>query len=146
MKKMKNKIIIIYLIITLLISINVLIGCIESPSDQTVIIKGKGRRYSTIMDAIHDAENGDTIIAGKGIYNESLVIDKSISLIGKGKNLTIINGNLTGDVIYISANHVTITGFTIQNSGNQRNYRHSHRGRYTLRSTAENQRTKRILF
>ena len=47
------------------------------------------------------------------------MVDKSISLIGEDKNTTVIDGGEIDDVIYISANDVTISGFTIQNSGDE---------------------------
>ena len=98
-------------------------GCIDdipyTPEDHSVVIEGKEDIYSTITDAINNAVNGDTILVGAGLYNESLIINKSITLVGDGKDTTTISGNLTGDVIYVSADYVTITGFTIQNAGNQ---------------------------
>jgi len=39
----------------------------------------------SIQDAINNAEDGDIIVIEEGIYRENLVINKSISLIGKGK-------------------------------------------------------------
>jgi nitrous oxidase accessory protein len=97
-------------------------GCTDDTSnvsDQSVIIEGKGDIYSTITDAINNAVNNDTILVGAGLYNESLIINKSITLAGDGKETTIISGNLTGDVIYVSVDYVTITGFTIQNAGTE---------------------------
>jgi nitrous oxidase accessory protein NosD len=95
-------------------------GCTDDTSnvsDHSVVIEGKEDIYSTITDAINNAVNGDTLLVGAGLYNESLIINKSITLVGDGKETTIISGNLTGDVIHISISHVTITGFTIQNAG-----------------------------
>ena len=97
-------------------------GCTDDTynfSNDSVVIEGKEDIYSTITDAINNAIDGDTILVGAGLYNESLIITKSITLVGDGKDTTIISGNLTGDVIHISISHVTITGFTIQNAGNQ---------------------------
>ena len=48
--------------------------------------------YSTITDAISNAEEGDTIFVKKGNYdgplNQTLVIDKSISLVAEDVNST----------------------------------------------------------
>jgi len=52
-----------------------------------------------------------------GIYHESIVIDKPLSLIGESKENTIIIGPGSGDVIYISSDKVTVNGFTVENSG-----------------------------
>jgi hypothetical protein len=53
----------------------------ESTNEVTII--GSNKKYSSISNAIDAAESGDKIIIGSGIYNESLVINKNISIIGK---------------------------------------------------------------
>ncbi|RLI45869.1 hypothetical protein DRO69_04350 [Candidatus Bathyarchaeota archaeon] len=73
--------------------------------------------YPTVQAAIDAAGPEDTIIVKKGIYYERLVIDKSVSLFGEDKMLTVIDGNGTGSVVTINANNVSLSGFTIKNSG-----------------------------
>jgi parallel beta-helix repeat protein len=74
--------------------------------------------YSSIQSAIDAANSGDTIFVYNGIYHENVVINKDgISLVGEDKDTTIINGSGTGDVCYIAADWVDITGFTICNAG-----------------------------
>jgi len=70
-----------------------------------------------IQDLIDNASDGDIIYIPSGIYYENIVINKSISLIGEDKNITIIDGKYFNNVVYISADKVTISGFKIQNSG-----------------------------
>ena len=53
---------------------------------------------------------------GNGYTIENLTIDKSIYLIGENRNSTIIDGKQIGDVIVVSTNKVTISGFTITGS------------------------------
>ena len=72
--------------------------------------------YEKIQWAIGNASAGDTIFVRAGTYYEHVAINKSISLIGESKYNTILDGNGTGTVIDITANNVTISGFTIQNS------------------------------
>lgn len=50
-----------------------------------------------------------------------MFVNKSVTIIGEGKETTIIDGNLLGDVLYVTADWVNISGFTIQNSGNTNN-------------------------
>jgi len=72
--------------------------------------------YTKIQDAIDNATDGDTIFVYNGTYKENIIINRSIILIGENRNTTIIDGERIGDVVNISANGVTIQGFTIRNS------------------------------
>ncbi len=71
--------------------------------------------YSKIEWAISNATEGDTIFVKSGTYNEFLVINKTLSLVGENKESTIINGQQEGPAILIRQNKVTVTGFTILN-------------------------------
>ncbi len=73
--------------------------------------------YSSIQDAIDDAENGDTVFVydDSSPYYETLEVDKSIRLIGENKVTTIIDGEKIDNVISIIADEVNISGFTIRN-------------------------------
>ncbi len=75
--------------------------------------------YATIQEAINAPEtlDGHTILVDEGIYYEHVVVNKSLFLIGEGMNTTIIDGNQTGTTFYVTANSVSISSFTIQNSG-----------------------------
>lgn len=79
-----------------------------------------GLDYAGIQEAIDAPEtvSGHTILVDAGRHYENLVINKSISIIGENRHTTIIDGR-TGfpwvdTVIYISANGVTLAGFTIR--------------------------------
>lgn len=80
-----------------------------------VIRVGNGHTIKTINKAIEKAISGDTIEVLTGAYNENIIISKSIYL--RGINFPSIDGNKTGNVILITADHVTIDGFEIKNSG-----------------------------
>jgi len=71
--------------------------------------------YTTIQEAINVAEEGDTIYVRAGIYYEKIVINKNdLTLIGENKDTTIIDGNWTETVIKITANNVSVSGFTMR--------------------------------
>ncbi len=72
--------------------------------------------YARIQWAVGNASAGDTIIVSSGTYYEHVIIDKSLTLLGENGQ-TIIDGNNTGYVVTITADDVTISGFTIKNSG-----------------------------
>jgi nitrous oxidase accessory protein len=66
--------------------------------------------YLTIQTAIDHASEGDTIYVKTGTYVENPVINKSISLIGEDRDVTVID--VTAG-LKVESNKVTITGFTI---------------------------------
>ena len=94
----------------------------SSTNGNILHVGGSGpNNYTTINEALQDASNGDTIFVYPGIYHERLSIKKSINLIGKNRNTTIIDGRVY-DVVTILADSVIISGFTIQNSGSGANW------------------------
>ncbi len=72
--------------------------------------------FPTINSAIGNASQGDTILVKNGVYNENLVIDKPLMIVSENKS-SIIDGGGKGSVVWIKADNVGISGFTIQNSG-----------------------------
>ena len=72
-----------------------------------------------IQEAINANEtlNGHTIFVEEGIYYENVVVNKSLTLIGENREITIIDANGTGDVIDVKVDGVVIESFTIRNSG-----------------------------
>jgi len=71
--------------------------------------------YTSIQEAIKNANEGDTIFVRNGTYYEHVKIDKSLTLVGENRSTTVIDGNKTGIVVYVMANNITLSGFTIQN-------------------------------
>jgi len=76
--------------------------------------------YTKIQDAINDSRFGDTVYVydESSPYNEFLVINKTINLVGENKDTTIIKAydKIKYDIIQLNANGVHLNGFTIQNS------------------------------
>jgi parallel beta-helix repeat protein len=72
--------------------------------------------YSTIQEAIDQANPDDIIHVSSGTYHETLFIDKTLTLIGEDKVNTIIVGDGSGStVIQANLTTVNISGFTITN-------------------------------
>jgi len=85
----------------------------------TLYVGGSGpNNYSKIQDAIDDASDGDTVFVydDSSPYHENLLVDKSISLIGENTETTVIDGGFDLVVIWVVANSVTISGFTLRNA------------------------------
>ena len=75
--------------------------------------------YATIQAAVNAANNGDMIIVSPGEYNESIDIDKEISVIGRDHRKTVIYGEGDHRGFYVRADNVTISGFTLNNCESQ---------------------------
>lgn len=78
-------------------------------SGATIIVGSGG----TIQDAIDNATAGDTIIIGNGTYNEIIVINKTLTILGNSSERVWIIGNGTGSVITVSSPHVNISGISV---------------------------------
>lgn len=111
------------LIVTILVSVhfnpNTILAPVNAQSTWTVDDNGPAD-YRKIQEAVNAASPGDTIYVRNGTYIENIIINKTITLIGENRDGTIIDGNLTSTIIRINrANNVTVTGFTMQNSGRE---------------------------
>ena len=72
--------------------------------------------FRTIQSAIDAAKNGDTVLVEAGIYKEkNIIIQKSIVL--KGINFPILDGEHKYEIISIKAKNATIDGFKMQYGG-----------------------------
>jgi parallel beta-helix repeat protein len=84
----------------------------------TLYVGGSGPgNYSSIQSAINDASEGDTVFVydDSSPYYEYIDLDKSISLMGENRETTVIDGGFEFEVIYVIANNVMISGFTLRN-------------------------------
>lgn len=80
-----------------------------------VIDVSPGGDVATISQALERAQAGDTIRVHGGVYEEHIVIDKPLALIGVG--MPVIDGGGKGTVVSVSAPGSSIKGFVIRGSG-----------------------------
>ncbi|GAG59931.1 unnamed protein product, partial [marine sediment metagenome] len=74
----------------------------------------KTHPFNTITEGIEIVASGKSVMVAEGTYNEQLIINKGITLQGAGKESTLISGfEYSGNLITITADDVTISGFTI---------------------------------
>lgn len=78
--------------------------------------------FATIQEAINAAANGSTILVNNGVYHESPVVNKTLTLLGADKQGTIIEGARLetaysgfGAGITVTADNTTVNGFTVRN-------------------------------
>jgi len=77
---------------------------------------GKNKSVQSIQKALAIAQNGDTVLVYAGLYKEgNIFIKKSIVL--KGINFPVLDGENKYEIISISANDVTVDGFKVQHAG-----------------------------
>jgi parallel beta-helix repeat protein len=77
-----------------------------------------GLNYTSIQEAINAPETvtGHTIFVDAGTYYESVVVNKTVSLIGEDNDTTIVDGNGASQVLQIETDGVSVSGFTVMNS------------------------------
>jgi hypothetical protein len=101
-----------------------LIGAGSAWAHKTVC--STGCAYSSIQSAINAASPGATITIGPGSYTENLVVNKSVTLDGSGKNTTIYpavsnpvcgGGSLCGgsasNIVLVEADNVTVENLVL---------------------------------
>lgn len=72
--------------------------------------------FNTIQAAINAAENGQSLYVYNGEYEENIVINKTLWIIGEYSNTPTIDGQGLGKVVSITADSVTLTNFRIERS------------------------------
>ena len=74
-----------------------------------------GADYTKIQDAIDNATSGDTIIVYNGTYNENIIVNKKLDIIGSGDSNIIGVDEIEGKpVVLIEVNEVILSKFKIQ--------------------------------
>ncbi|VVB86396.1 Cell surface glycoprotein [uncultured archaeon] len=108
----RNRAFAVHALLTTVMLVLLMVGGAEAATI-TVNASG-GAMYTRIQDAINASNNSDTIIVAAGIYNENVIVNKSVNLTGSGANVTIINASdPNSHVIYVSAQDgVNIRDFT----------------------------------
>lgn len=96
---------------------NSLATLLNSSQSNRVFNVNSGAEYSSIQDAVNSAQYGNTILVGKGVYHEHVVVDKDLTLVGLGENETVVDGFGSDIVVTIASDNVIFEGFTVQHSG-----------------------------
>jgi len=93
----------------------VLVGMLmmlAQPAYAKTLYVGNGG-YSSIQDAINNASNGDTVYVYNGLYEEHVVLNKSITLKGQSTANTVVSWD-EDDVINITAAGAEVRYLTVQ--------------------------------
>ena len=73
--------------------------------------------FDNIQDGVNAVNSSGIVNIYSGTYNENVVINRPMSLIGEDEHITIVDGNLNGSVLSISNSLVSISGLKLRNSG-----------------------------
>ncbi len=115
MNTRKTSVLVLLLFSSCLCYSQTIMAKLKASNGQPVHNLNSALNYTTIQAAIDASEtlNGHTILVDTGIYNEHVVISKSISLLGANPNDTIIDGGGVGNLMHIIVDNVRIAGFHI---------------------------------
>jgi nitrous oxidase accessory protein len=79
-----------------------------------------GGSFSSIQEAVSNAQNGDTILVNPGIYRENIAVDKELKILSNStlsgdqtKRTYVIGAASESNVFDIHSNNVEIGGFYI---------------------------------
>jgi parallel beta-helix repeat protein len=66
----------------------------------------------TIQEAINNASEGDTVFVRNGVYQQRVIVNKTLSLIGENTETTVLDWG-----VVIEADGVSVSGFTMHTNG-----------------------------
>ena len=95
----------------------VLLFSLTSSADTISVDINGGEEYTSIQDAINAANESDTIEVSAGTYEENILINKTLNIIGSGKQSTFLIGiDDMKNTVKITANNIYLSGFSIDNT------------------------------
>ena len=91
----------------------------ESGIKYPVTDLNNGLGYDTIQDAISSFATYEAVAiqVNSGTYQENIVVNKPLKLLSTNNQTTVISSEGNGTAIKIVADQVTVSGFTVTNSG-----------------------------
>jgi parallel beta-helix repeat protein len=112
------------LVALIALSAALLAGVCQTAVAATLCVNPGGTKgcFSTIGAAVAAASPNDTIEVSQGTYKEDVVIGKALSLVGAGRDNTIIDATGLSNGIYIDGldnpglSNVVVAGFTVESA------------------------------
>ena len=91
---------------------------VEVDDDFNVGTEGFGEyRFNTIQEGVYAVREPGVVYVYNGNYNEHVIVERGIDVIGEDRNNTIVDAGGEGYCFHVIANGVTIRNFTIQHAG-----------------------------
>jgi hypothetical protein len=89
-----------------------------APSVASIIISAKGDgQYTSIVEAMEAAAPGARLVVRPGLYNESVIIDKPVEIVGDGPVEDIVIRGVASSCIQMRTDSATVKGLTLRGRG-----------------------------
>ncbi|WP_417913625.1 right-handed parallel beta-helix repeat-containing protein [Candidatus Electronema sp. JM] len=104
----------------LLKDIKLQLGPIVKTEPSTVVVDASNRGdYATITDALKAVKAGARILVRPGLYQEGIVINKSVEIIGIGERSDIVIESSGKNAVFFKANNGRIANLTLRHIGSE---------------------------
>jgi parallel beta-helix repeat protein len=121
--KVRSITLVIILVLAMMTAVYLGLEVVPKSVGATITVDDSGgANYTTIQAAVNAAQSGDTVFVYSGIYNEDVLINKTLTLTGEDRDTVVINGTGTKTVVEITSHWTNITDFSITNSGGDWGY------------------------
>ncbi len=94
------------------------ISAAQARTTITVSPHGDGQ-YASIAEALRTAEPGAQLVVRPGLYNEAVIIDKPVDIVGEGPVEDIVIRATTSSCIQMRTERATVKGLTLRGRGGQ---------------------------
>ena len=86
--------------------------------NSVVVVSARGGgNFTSIGEALRNSAQGTRLIVREGVYNESLLIDRNVEIIGEGKIEKIIVRSSNRSCLSMQTEKASVTGLTLQGIG-----------------------------
>jgi nitrous oxidase accessory protein len=120
------------------------LAALSARGGDVLTVGGVEGRFRTIGSAVSNAHSGDQIMVAAGVYDENVVLDKTLTLTGVGQ--PTIRGTGRGSVLTVTADNCVISGFAVEHSGGDLQAEDAGILLRSNRNTVENNELRDILF
>ncbi len=105
------------LLVAFTLSATLLLPSIQADPGDIIIVDLNGNGdHTTVQAAIDAASDGDTVLVWDGLYEEDVVIDKKLTIVGNGTEITILSGTGSGDAVTVTSDWVNISHLAVTGS------------------------------
>jgi F-box protein 11 len=97
------------------------------PDQQTslIVAQNGGGQYTTLSEAIRNAPANAFLLVQEGVYKESLLLDRDITIVGSGSKERIILEGTDRHCVLMQTNSATLRGLTLRCQAGRENNQYS---------------------